>query len=72
MLTGGSCGIYLFVYGSYHYFARTHKMIDFLSSFIYFGYLFLTCYAFSVMTAAVGFTACFFFVHKIYGSVKID
>jgi hypothetical protein len=28
-------------------------MIDFLSSFIYFGYLLLTCYAFGVMTAAV-------------------
>ena len=29
------------------------QMIDFLSSFIYFGYLLLTCYAFAVMTAAV-------------------
>ena len=35
------------------HFLLQHKMIDFLSSFIYFGYLFLTSYAFSVMTAAV-------------------
>mmetsp|Transcript_33709 Transcript_33709/g.54331 ORF Transcript_33709/g.54331 Transcript_33709/m.54331 type:complete len:375 (+) Transcript_33709:130-1254(+) len=70
--SGGATGIYLFLYGAYHYFARTHKLIDFLSSFIYFGYLFLTCYAFSVMTAAVGFTASFIFIHTIYGSVKID
>ena len=34
--------------------SRTYtQMIDFLSSFIYFGYLLLTCYAFGVMTAAV-------------------
>jgi transmembrane 9 superfamily protein 2/4 len=28
--------------------------------------------AFFVFTGAVGFYSCFFFVRKIYGSVKVD
>jgi hypothetical protein len=35
-------------------------------------YMLIISLAFFVFTGAVGFYSCFFFVRKIYGSVKVD
>jgi len=73
-LTSGSTAIYMFAYGAYHFSARAHPsaQVDFLSSSVFFGYLLITCYAIFVLTGSLGFLACFAFIKKIYGSIKID
>ena len=38
---------------------------------MYFGYMFLASYAFAVGTGTIGFGASFFFVRKIYASIKV-
>ena len=73
-LTSGSISIYMFLYASYHYFARAHPSahFDILSCSLYFGYVLILCYAIFVLAGFVGFMSCFAFIHKIYGSIKID
>jgi transmembrane 9 superfamily protein 2/4 len=44
----------------------------FSTGVIYFSYMFLLSLAIGVMTGTVGFYACFWFVSKIYGSIKVD
>ena len=38
----------------------------------YFGYMFLVCFGFFLMTGTVGYHACYWFNHKIYSSIKVD
>jgi len=74
MITGGSIAFYMFAYGLYHYVSRAHPaaQFDLLSASIYFGYLFIFCYAMFVLCGFAGFISCFYFIRKIYGSIKID
>ena len=44
----------------------------FVSGLLFFGYMFLVCVAFFVLTGTIGYFACFMFVTKIYASIKID
>lgn len=71
LLTSGSSGLYLFVYGIFYYYTKLN-IIGFTSGLMYFGYMFLTSYAFAVGTGTIGFLACFLFVRIIYGSIKVD
>ena len=73
-LTSGSTAFYMFLYGAYHYFSRAHPSahVDVLSASIYFGYMGIMSYAIFVLTGFIGFISCFFFISKIYGSIKID
>jgi len=70
-LTSGSCALYLFLY-SVFYFATRLELTRVTSAFLFFGYMLIISLAFFVFTGAVGFYSCFFFVRKIYGSVKVD
>ena len=47
-------------------------IMGFTSGLMYFGYMFLASYAFSVGTGTIGFISSFFFVRAIYGSIKVD
>lgn len=70
-LTSASTGLYLFAY-SVHYFVTKMSITGHTSIFLYFGYTSIMCILFSLLTGTVGFFACFFFIHKIYGAVKVD
>ena len=70
-IQGGSCAVYVFLY-SIIYFCTKLEITDFIPTLLYFGYTFLFCLTFWIMTGTVGFYAAFFFIRKIYGSIKID
>jgi transmembrane 9 superfamily protein 2/4 len=42
------------------------------SGLLYFGYMLIISIAFFLLTGSVGFLACFWFVRKIYGSIKVE
>jgi len=70
-LTAGSSALYLYLY-SIFYFLTKLELVKFTSALLFFGYMFLVCVAFFVLTGTIGFFACFLFVRKIYSSIKID
>ncbi|XP_068652047.1 transmembrane 9 superfamily member 7-like [Aristolochia californica] len=70
-LTAGSSALYLFLYAIFYYFTKL-EITKLVSGFLYFGYMLIVSYAFFVLTGTIGFYACFWFVRKIYSSVKID
>ncbi|KAK8775652.1 hypothetical protein V5799_031004 [Amblyomma americanum] len=69
-LTSGSSALYLFLY-CIHYFTRL-SISGAASTFLYFGYTLIMVFLFFLLTGTVGFFSCFWFVHKIYGVVKVD
>ncbi|KAL5199371.1 hypothetical protein ABZP36_020574 [Zizania latifolia] len=70
-LTAGSSALYLFAYAIFYFFNKL-EITKFVSGILYFGYMLIISYAFFVLTGTIGFYACFWFVRKIYASVKID
>lgn len=70
-LTSGFTGVYLFLY-SIHYFMTKLTITGSTSTFLYFGYTSIMVILFTLLTGTIGFVACFYFVHKIYGAVKVD
>jgi transmembrane 9 superfamily protein 2/4 len=44
----------------------------FINFLLYAGYTFIATMLFWLMTGALGFLGCFYFVRSIYGSVKVD
>ncbi|RWR78072.1 transmembrane 9 superfamily member 7-like protein [Cinnamomum micranthum f. kanehirae] len=70
-LTAGSSALYLFLYSIFYFFTKL-DITKVISGILYFGYMSIVSYAFFVLTGTIGFYACFWFVRKIYASVKID
>ncbi|MCO5605099.1 hypothetical protein L7F22_059278 [Adiantum nelumboides] len=70
-LTSGSSALYLFLYAAFYYFTKL-EITKLVSGMLYFGYMLIVSYSFFVLTGTIGFYACFWFVRKIYASVKID
>ncbi|XP_057968095.1 transmembrane 9 superfamily member 7-like [Malania oleifera] len=70
-LTAGSSALYLFLYSIFYYFTKL-EITKLVSGILYFGYMTIGSFAFFVLTGTIGFYACFWFVRKIYSSVKID
>lgn len=70
-LTSGFTGFYLFIY-CIHYFVTKLNITGVTSTFLYFGYTLIMVFLFFSLTGTVGFFACFWFVRKIYGVVKVD
>lgn len=70
-LTAGSSALYLFLYAVFYFFTKL-EITKLVSGILYFGYMLIVSYAFFVLTGTIGFYACFWFVRKIYSSVKID
>ncbi|WOL09070.1 transmembrane 9 superfamily member 7-like [Canna indica] len=70
-LTAGSSALYLFAYSAFYFFTKL-EITKVVSGILYFGYMLIASYAFFVLTGTIGFYACFWFVRKIYSSVKID
>ncbi|ETO10360.1 hypothetical protein RFI_27014 [Reticulomyxa filosa] len=70
IFTPGSAALYLFLYSILYFFTKL-EIVPFASCLLYFGYMFLICFAFFVGAGTVGFASTFFFVYKIYGAIKI-
>ena len=70
-LNTGSAGLFLFGY-SFVYFSSTLEIMGVVSTLLYFCYMFLTSMLFTLATGTVGFMASWWFVHQIYGAVKVD
>lgn len=68
--TSGSSGLYLFVYSLFY----LHKLqfVRTVSSILFVGYMLLASVFLSLATGVVGFLATYVFVHKMYGSVKVN
>lgn len=70
-LTSGFTGFYLFIY-CIHFFVTKLNITGVTSTLLYFGYTLIMVFLFFLLTGCVGFFACFWFVRKIYGVVKVD
>lgn len=70
-LTSGFAAFYLFVYCVQYFFSKM-SISGFVSSLLYFGYTSIMVFLFFLLTGTVGFFACFWFVRRIYSSVKVD
>eukprot|EP00927_Polykrikos_kofoidii_P071988 TRINITY_DN68163_c0_g1_i1.p1 TRINITY_DN68163_c0_g1~~TRINITY_DN68163_c0_g1_i1.p1 ORF type:complete len:622 (-),score=99.49 TRINITY_DN68163_c0_g1_i1:280-2145(-) len=70
-LASGTSGMYVFLYSAL-YFATRLQIEKFVSTLLFFGYMFLMSVTFFLITGCVGLLASFFFVKAIYGSIKVD
>merc|ERR1711879_601865 len=66
-----SSAIYVFFYSCLYFYTRM-QIGHYVGALLYFGYMFVLSYTFALLTGSIGFTATFFFVKVIYGSIKID
>ncbi|TPX75140.1 hypothetical protein CcCBS67573_g03604 [Chytriomyces confervae] len=69
--TSGASAFYFYVYGIVYYFTKL-KYEQFTSSVLYFGWTAVMAFGLFSLTGTIGFVACFLFVHRIYGSIKVD
>jgi transmembrane 9 superfamily protein 2/4 len=70
-MTAGSSAFWVYLYGIY-YFSVELQIEKFTPTLMYFGYNFIVCLGFLVMTGTVGVVSTYMFVHKIYSSIKLD
>jgi transmembrane 9 superfamily protein 2/4 len=71
MVSSGSCAGYIMLYAVWYFFTEL-DMNGFIPAALYFGYMGMISFAFFILTASIGFYSCFWFVTKIYGSIKVD
>eukprot|EP00415_Alexandrium_ostenfeldii_P002287 UN2287 len=69
--SSASSAIYVFLY-SVLYFSSRLQIDRFVSTLLYFGYMFIMSVTFFLLTGSIGLIASFKFVKVIYGSIKID
>ncbi|KAL0479802.1 TMN7 [Acrasis kona] len=68
-LSAGSSALYLFLYSVFYY--SSMNITNVSMTILYFGYMSIACYIFFILTGTIGFLASFFFVRRIYGSIKV-
>jgi len=70
-LSSASSGGYLFLYSIWYFFSKL-RITEFMPSVLYFSYMAMVAFTFFLMTGAIGFFSCLWFVRKIYGAIKVD
>jgi len=70
-LTSGASAFYVFCYSMFYFFTKL-QITKFVSAVVYFGYTFIMSLEFFLLSGTIGFYACYFFVRKIYSSIKVD
>eukprot|EP01098_Paradermamoeba_levis_P002333 TRINITY_DN1273_c0_g1_i1.p1 TRINITY_DN1273_c0_g1~~TRINITY_DN1273_c0_g1_i1.p1 ORF type:complete len:624 (+),score=162.27 TRINITY_DN1273_c0_g1_i1:757-2628(+) len=70
-LTSGASAFYMFLYSVFYFFTKL-QIVNVVGGILYFGYTLIMTIFFFVLTGTIGFVACFWFVRKIYSSIKID
>lgn len=71
MFTSGSSALYVFAYSLHWYSLKLHAT-RFVTHVLFFGYMSVLSVFFFLGTAVVGYFASFWFVWKIFASVKVD
>lgn len=69
--TSGACAFYIFLH-SIVYWIMKMKLGSFSSSILYLGYSMLISFLAFILLGTIGFMSTYFFVHKIYRSLKVD
>lgn len=67
----GSTAAYTFIY-SFFWFRSLEASKMLITYMLYFGYMFLICTAMFLVTGAVGALTSFWFIRKIFGTIKVD
>lgn len=70
VFTGGSIAFYLLGYSFYYVHSLAVGKLTTLA--VYFGNMFIICFIIFLIAGSVGFYSCFWFVDKIYRSIKVD
>jgi len=70
-LTSGASAFYMFLYSIFYFFTKL-QITKALSGMLYFGYTLIMAIELFLLTGAIGFYACFFFVTKIYRAIKVE
>lgn len=70
-LTSGASALYMFLYAIFYFFSKL-DITSVISAVVYFGYTLIMTMLFFVLTGAIGFYSCLFFVRQIYSVIKID
>jgi transmembrane 9 superfamily protein 2/4 len=69
--TSGSCAIYVFANAIFFWASRL-SFGSLTSAVLYLGYSALISLMIFILTGTIGFVASWFFVHRIYRSIKVD
>lgn len=69
--TSGFTAVYFFIY-CVHYFTAKLTITGMIATILYFSYTSIIVFMFFLATGAVGFLSTFYFVEKIYGSIKVN
>lgn len=70
-VTSGFTAVYFFLYATHFFFAKL-SISGLSSMLLYFGYTAIMASLFFLLTGTMGFFASFWFVRKIYSSIKVD
>ena len=68
--TAGSSAVYMFAYSIFYFYTKL-EITKFVSTLLYFGYMWILSFSFFVLTGTIGFGACFVFTYHIYGAIKV-
>eukprot|EP00732_Lithocolla_globosa_P003129 Lithocolla_globosa_v1_NODE_2364_length_2027_cov_77.436805.p1 type:complete len:631 gc:universal NODE_2364_length_2027_cov_77.436805:1977-85(-) len=67
----GCSAFYMFIYGLLYYYTKLSEF-DAVSTILYLGAMFGMSLLFFLFCGSIGFLACFWFVRKIFASIKTD
>uniref|UniRef100_A0AC35UBU4 Transmembrane 9 superfamily member n=1 Tax=Rhabditophanes sp. KR3021 TaxID=114890 RepID=A0AC35UBU4_9BILA len=70
-LTSGFTAGYLFLYCVY-FFNSKLAITGIVSTILYFSYTAIFVFMFFLMTGTIGYISTYYFIHKIYSSIKVD
>ncbi|KAI9250760.1 hypothetical protein BY458DRAFT_493758 [Sporodiniella umbellata] len=70
-LTSGATGFYVYSYSFLYYFTKMN-INTFTSTVLYFGYSSIISLLVTVMTGSIGYLSCYYFLRKIFASIKVD
>ena len=70
-LTSGSSAGYMFAYSIFYFYTKL-EITKPVSAVIYFCNMWVGAVMFFLLTGTIGFYACYWFVFKIFSSIKVD
>ena len=70
-LHAGSCAFYTALYAIWYHLTEL-EMNGIVPVLLYYGYMFIICFTFFLVTGTIGYFSCFWFNCQIYGSIKVD
>ncbi|KAK9480757.1 hypothetical protein V1514DRAFT_361544 [Lipomyces japonicus] len=70
-IVAGSSSFFVFLYAVLYWVSKL-SLGGFVSNVLYLGYSLLISFIIFILTGSVGYVSSYFFVKKIYGSIKID